>query len=183
MKKAKEIEISAEKEIKKLMASGHNSEAEELKKEEAAIKKMVTDLEAATAEADIMKIEKELKDAETKIKALIKEDKEIKGSTTAKPSGDKKKVLMDKAKEIEISAEKDIKKLMASGHNSEAEELKKQEEAIKKMVTELEAATAEADIMKIEKELKDAETKIKALIKEDKEITGSTQAHKATTAA
>ena len=99
-------------------------------------------------------------------------------STTSATVDEKKAHLLEKAKQYEAEAEKEITKLTKEGKTAAIEVLKKDLEAVKKLIPELEAAKDKDTLKKIEKEVQEAEKKLKAQIEKDKAgDKGSTKTH------
>ena len=152
--KGNDLLKKADEAIKKLEAEKKTHEVTVVKAEEAKIKKLITELQAATETAAITKLEHDLKSAETKLQFELTK---IQTKTPVVEDG-KKAALLKKALALEKQAEEQIKKLKADSKDTAA--LEKDEALVKKFVKELEAATSTTDVAHIEKELADAEKRL-----------------------
>lgn len=159
-----ELIKKADAEIRVLQAAGKKSEVAILRGEEAQVRLLVSELEAAHSPLRITELEAELTLAEARLSrelAKLSTGNPSNPSNPANPTdATKKAALISRGNELIQKADLEIKLLEAKQKTSEVTVLKGEEAAIKLLIADLEAATSSSRIAELEKELDAAEKRL-----------------------
>lgn len=170
--KGNDLVKKAEEAIKKLEAEHKTHEVTVIKTEEAQIKKLISELEAATDDAKVKHIEHQLSQAEHKLQFELQKiehhgahphthQPHLNPTTQKTPTKrDLKSSLITRGNDLVKKADEAIKKLETEHKTHEVTVIKAEEAAIQKLIKSLEAETDNAKIVHLEHQLNQAEHKL-----------------------